>query len=218
MQSYVRSLLKSLATKFLLVVSTFLGLSHVDLHHATSQTDSQIEKNGTQKHTGLPRQLSGIYPHLAMYNYQGECGVGSVVPWAGRLWVVTYSPHSPNGSDGKLYEITPGLKQIIRPESIGGTPANRMIHEESRQLFIGPYAIDSERNVRPIPYSKMPGRHTGNARHLFEPAKKVYFATMEEGVYEVDVKTLAITELFADDQKQTGHSLKNYKTPSALPS
>ena len=41
----------------------------------------------------------------------------------------------------------------------------------------------------------MPGRLTGNARHLTDPAGKVYFATMEEGLYEVDVKTLEVTGL-----------------------
>ena len=57
----------------------------------------------------------------------------------------------------------------MRPESIGGTPANRMIHQESNQLFIGPYAIDSKGGVRTIPAKIMPGRHTGNARHLTDP-------------------------------------------------
>jgi hypothetical protein len=141
---------------------------------------------------------SGIYPHLAYFNGGGECGTGAVVPWADRLWVITYSPHSPQGSDDKLYEITPDLELIARPESIGGTPANRMIHRESKQLFIGPYAIDAKRNVRAIPYAEMLGRPTGNARHLTDPAKKIYYATMEEGFYEVDVDTLEVTELYAD--------------------
>ncbi len=142
--------------------------------------------------------ISGIYPHLSYYNNEGECGTGAVVPWAGKLWVVTYGPHFPNGSSDKLYEITPGLDQTIREESIGGTPANRMIHKESNQLFIGPYAIDDKGNVRVIPYDKMPGRHTGNARHLDEPESKIYYASMEEGFYEVDVNTLEINTLYPD--------------------
>ncbi|MBI1370354.1 MAG: hypothetical protein GC162_17095 [Planctomycetes bacterium] len=133
-----------------------------------------------------------------MYNHQGECGVGAVVPWAGRLWVITYAPHQPRGSDDKLYEIDDDLNQTIRPESIGGTPANRMIHRESNQLFIGPYAIDADRNVRAIPYSKMLGRPTANARHLSDPANKIYYYTMEEGLYEVDVHTLDVTTLMKD--------------------
>jgi hypothetical protein len=67
-------------------------------------------------------------------------------------------------------------------------------------LFIGPYAIDAQRKVRVIPYEKMFGRPTGNARHLTDPANKIYYATMEEGFYEVDVRTLAVTELFRDEQ------------------
>ena len=101
-----------------------------------------------------PRSVSGIYPHLAMFSDSGECGTGAVVLWAGRLWVVTYSPHEPLGSPDQLYEITPDLRRVARPESIGGTPANRMIHRESGQLFIGPYAIDAQRRVyriRPEP-------------------------------------------------------------------
>ncbi|CAL1518948.1 hypothetical protein [Chitinophaga sp. MM2321] len=145
-----------------------------------------------------PRSFSGVYPHLAMYNDEGECGTGAVVPWAGRLWVITYGPHLPFGSSDKLYEITPDLKQVVREESIGGTPANRMIHPESQQLFIGPYAIGKQGNVRVIPYTAMPGRHTGNARHLTDPAGKIYYGTMEEGFYEVDVKTLQPTLLYED--------------------
>ena len=149
-------------------------------------------------------KISGIYPHLAMSNREGECGTGAVVPWSDRLWVVTYAPHMPKGSTDKLYEITPDLKQIIRPESIGGTPANRMIHEESQQLFIGPYAIDAKGAVRTIPFTTMYGRPTGNARSLTDPAGKILYATMEEGIYEVDVKSLAVKELWQDEQLKGG--------------
>jgi hypothetical protein len=151
-----------------------------------------------QKQTTQPLQFSGIYPHLAYYNHEGECGTGAVVPWADRLWVITYGPHLPFGSSDKLYEITSDLQIHTHDKSIGGTPANRMIHNESNQLFIGPYVIDQQRNVRVIPYEVMPGRHTGNARHLFDPAGKIYYGTMEEGFYEVDVNTLDVTILHQD--------------------
>lgn len=152
----------------------------------------------TRTKTADPVSYSGVYPHLAYYNNEGECGTGAVVPWAGKLWVITYGPHLPFGSSDKLYEIAPDLHRTIRPESTGGTPANRIIHKESRQLFIGPYAIDTSGNVRVIPYSQMPGRLTGNARHLNDPSGKIYYGTMEEGFSEVDVKTLSVTTLFED--------------------
>lgn len=118
------------------------------------------------------------------------------MPWADRLWVITYGPHLPFGSSDKLYEkITPELGQIIRPESVGGTPANRMIHRESQQLSHRALRDRADRNVRVLPPKKIPGRLTGNARHLSDPAGKIYYATMEEGLYEVDVKSLAVTSI-----------------------
>jgi hypothetical protein len=148
-------------------------------------------------------EWSGIYPHLAFFNNEGECGTGAVVPWAGKLWALTYAPHMPKGSSDKLYEISPDLVLTVRPESIGGTPANRMIHRESGQLFMGPYAIDESGKVRVIPYTAMFGRPTANARHLTDPAGKIYCASMEEALYEIDVKTLVVTTLYRDEQDQS---------------
>ncbi len=151
-----------------------------------------------------PIDVSGIYPHLAMYNARpfdrgvGETGVGAVVPWEGRLWVMTYSASHPFGGADKLYEIDSSLNVTIRPESVGGTHANRMIHKESEQLIMGPYFIDKDRRVRSVPWSEMPGRLTGVARHLTDPANKVYYFAMEEGFYEVDVNTLEVKTLYED--------------------
>ena len=155
-------------------------------------------------HAEEPRQVSGIYPHLAMFNDEAECGTGTAVIWADRLWATTYGPHLPLGSSDQLYEVTPELEQIVRPESVGGTHANRFIHRESEQLFLGLYAIDKERNVRVIPPKRMPGRQTGTVRHLTDPENKIYFATMEEGLYEVDVKTLNVTGLIKDGNPNQG--------------
>jgi hypothetical protein len=146
------------------------------------------------------KEVAGIYPSLAMFNDESECGTGAVVPWAGSLWAITYAPHAPYGSSDKLYEITPDLNQIIRPESVGGTPAGRMIHEDSHQLLIGPYLIDQGKNVRAISPQKMPGRLTGVAQHLTDPKNKVYYATMEEGLYEVDVHSMEVKGLILNGE------------------
>lgn len=118
------------------------------------------------------------------------------MPWAGRLWVITYGPHLPEGSDDKLYEIDDALRRLTRPESVGGTPANRLIHRESQQLNIGPYFIDRDRRVRVVPPAKMYGRLTATARHLTDPANKVYVCDMEGLIYEVDVHSLEVKLLF----------------------
>lgn len=195
----------------LFLALTLVVLTNPTLAQTATSNSNQNQPRSTE--SGIPYSIdsdlassrwSGIFPSLASFNSQGECGTGAVVPWAERLWWVTYSPHEPKGSDDKLYSIDSRFRLQIYENSIGGTPANRMIHNESKQLFIGPYVIDTNSNVRSIPYSKMYGRPTGNARHLFDPANKIYLATMEEGIYEVDVKTLDIKELWRDEQLKEG--------------
>lgn len=151
-----------------------------------------------------PRFISGVYPDLCTYSYRtdvpavnpNECGIGAVVPWAGRLWMINYGAHYINGSTHSLYSVDEKLTLTLHPESIGGTPAARMIHRESNQLLIGPYLIDANGKVRVIPPSAMPGRLTAIARHLNDPANKVYYYDMEGMLYEVNVHTLEVKKLF----------------------
>ncbi|MEF3313035.1 hypothetical protein PV433_29530 [Paenibacillus sp. GYB004] len=147
------------------------------------------------------QSYSGIYPHLAVTNgdTEMECGIGAVAAWAGKLWYLTYPPSSPNGSSGdRLYTLNEDMSVEAYPYSVGGTHANRMIHTESKQLIIGPYFIDEKGGVRVIPPDKMKGRLTGVARHLTDPANKVYFFAMESGFYEVDVHSLEVSVFFLD--------------------
>ena len=109
--------------------------------------------------TAEPSNISGIYPSLSYSNAEGECGTGAVVPWAGSLWVITYGPHCPVGGSDKLWQITAKKELIARPESVGGTPANRLVHRESQQLLIGAYLIDTNAQVRAVPVASMPGKN-----------------------------------------------------------
>ncbi|MBN2309287.1 MAG: hypothetical protein JXR94_09970 [Candidatus Hydrogenedentes bacterium] len=151
--------------------------------------------------------IRGIYPHLAAFNHpvagesgdpnrHGECGIGAVVPWADHLWYLTYPPHMRSGSNDKLYQVDAGLNRTIRPESVGGTHACRLIHRESNQLIIGPYFIGAGGTVRCADIGQLEGRMTAVARHLADPENLVYFYDMEGTVYEVNVHTLAVHKLF----------------------
>lgn len=155
----------------------------------------------------VPLRISGIYPHLTVYGIYSEngahtkpgheeCGIGAIVPWGGKLWMVNYAPHKPRGSEHKLFSIGEDLNLVVHPESVGGTPAGRMIHEESQQLLIAHYAIGLDGAVRVIPIEKMPIRVTAITRHLSDPANKVYYVDMEGSIWEADVHTLEVTELF----------------------
>jgi hypothetical protein len=62
---------------------------------------------------------SGIYPHLAVTNNGGnESGIGAVVPWADRLWFLTYPAHKFSGSDDKLYSL----------RALGAAEGRRRLH------------------------------------------------------------------------------------------
>lgn len=194
------------ATLAVVSLAAALGVPSIFADDVKSPTPESADVSAVQPDApptplALKRSFGGIYPHLAWFNDENECGTGAVVPWAGRLWTITYGPHLPNGSSDKLYEIDVDLNRTTRPESVGGTNANRMIHRESNQLFIGSHAIGADGTVRTIPHSQMFGRHTAVARHLTDPKNKVYFLTMEEGLYEVDVETLAVKELYTDGNR-----------------
>ncbi len=159
--------------------------------------------------TSGTRKVSGVYPHLTTYSqsrkdgsfFKGghqECGIGAIIPWAGKLWMVTYAPHMPHGSDHKLYSIDKDMNMTIHAESVGGTPAARMVHEESGQLFIAHYAIDKDGKIRVIDPKKMPGRITAIMRHLTDPENYIYVFDMEDMFYEVNVHTLEFKKLFHD--------------------
>ncbi len=150
-----------------------------------------------------PIFISGVYPHLTTYANNGgyvrslnECGIGVVIPWADKLWMVNYAAHEPFGSDHKLYSIGEDMQMTIHPESVGGTPAGRMIHKESKQLFLAHYAVDASGKVRAIQPADMPGRVTAYTRHLKDPENFVYMIDMEGMIYEVNVHSLAVNKLF----------------------
>ncbi|MFG0265018.1 MAG: sulfatase-like hydrolase/transferase [Rhodopirellula sp. JB055] len=153
--------------------------------------------------------ISGVYPHLTTYGIysqngahlktgHNECGIGAIVPWAGKLWMVNYAPHMPRGSEHKLFSVDPDLTKPlnVHPESVGGTPAGRMIHEESQQLLIGHHLIDAKGNVRTISPSDMPMRVTAITRHLKDPENMVYYIDMEGAIWEANVHSLKVNRLF----------------------
>ena len=84
----------------------------------------------------------------------------------------------------------------IEKESFGRTAGKKV-----NQLFIGNHVIDAQRNVRTIPHKQMFGRETAVARCLTDPENKVYFLTMEEGLYEVDVHSLQAREIYTDGNR-----------------
>ena len=175
---------------------------------AQKQDGSRVEsKNGEISYLKGTRKISGIYPHLTtyahgrlngVYDFGNECGIGALAAWNDQLYMINYAAHQPLGSEHKLYIVDEEFNMKVFEGSIGGTPAARLIHQESNQLLLGPYVIDSVGNVRVIPYTRMKGRLTAYARHLYDPENMVYMYDMDGMLYEVNVYTLAVNRLFED--------------------
>jgi hypothetical protein len=150
-----------------------------------------------------PIRVGNVFPHTTVIapgvGSTSETGIGAMIPWADRLWIVGYVAHI-QGSGIGLYELREDMTFTRHPESVTGTFANRLVHWESKQVFIGPHAIDEKGNVRTIDALKTQ-RLTSTCRHLTSPEKMVYFLTMEGLLFECDVATLECRQL-ADCNKE----------------
>jgi len=63
-----------------------------------------------------PLQISGVFPHMAVSVPEvpgSETGIGALMPWADRLWMVTYVAHIKGEGTG-LFEITPDFRIALR--------------------------------------------------------------------------------------------------------
>ena len=146
-----------------------------------------------------PKDFGGVVPDLCLSADLGpprsECGVGGLMPWADRLWVVTYVSHKKGSGTGTgLYEVDGDFNITRRPESHPGTYTNRFVHHESNQLIIGPHVIDADRNVRTVE-EFFDVRVCSTFRHLEEPESKVYMLGMEGEFYEMDVDSLEAEQI-----------------------
>jgi hypothetical protein len=163
--------------------------------------------------------VSGVFPHLAQVADLGpprsEIGVGCLMPWAGRLYVLNYTSHkAATGSGTSLRRIGPDLSMELVPETAGvdGTYANRFVHFPTNQLVIGPHVIDAQHRVRTVP-ELVPLRTCGTARHLTDPDRLVYVLCMEGELFELDLRTLACRQT-ADLNRELvteGESRVHYK-------
>jgi hypothetical protein len=147
------------------------------------------EREGAQ-----PFHIGGIVPSLAVKADQApvrsEVGIGALMPWADRLWMVTYLSNRKDAGGGTgLYEIDENLTMRKHSESVEGCYANRMMHGPTHQIIIGPHVIDADgavRTMRDIQHWRL----TATMEHLEDPHNKVYCLSMEGRFWEVDMGSL----------------------------
>mgnify|MGYP006441886319 FL=1 len=154
-----------------------------------------------------PTNISGVFPSLTHEAELGpprsECGIGALMPFAKRLWSISYVSHkAQTGLGTGLYETDRNLDMYRRPESVVGTYTNRMFHWETNQIIIGPHVIDADHNVRTVD-ALVDVRCCGTATHMTEPGRLVYVLGMEGELFELDVATLQCTQV-CDLQRELG--------------
>jgi len=178
-----------MAMRFLFIIVLLGATAKVGLSQET--INSNVNKD-------TPININGVFPNLTMMGTsdktRSESGIGALVPWADKLWMIGYVAHIEGAGLG-LYEISEDMAMKKHPQSVTGTFANRMVHNQSEQAIIGPHFIDKEGKVRTC-QELSKHRLAATMEHLTDPENKVYFLTMEGLFYECDVHTLEVKKLF----------------------
>ena len=163
--------------------------------------------------------ISGVFPHLAVkadhLPRRTETGIGALMPWANRLWFVTYVAHKQaSGSGTGLFCVDDRLTLQKHPESVVGTYANRMIHGPSHQAIIGPHIIGIDGNVRTFE-DLIDIRITATAQHLVNPEYQVYMLGMEGELFEADVHTMKVRQIadLTEELDLPGRDDADYASP-----
>ena len=162
-----------------------------------------------------PVAYSGIYPHMAVSNTHNEVGIGGIVKRGDDIYFMTYGPHIVTGGSDELYQVNLNtLEHTTHIPYPGNTDANRYTDTNLGIDVVGAAYIDNTDTIRYLPVSSpgdLRGRITGTAAHLTDP-NKLYYMTMEEGLYEVDFSDLdnpVITTLRVDGNGSGGGGSKN---------
>lgn len=157
--------------------------------------------------TTPPFSVSGVIPSLAQVADFGpprsEIGVGCLMAWMGKLYVLNYSSHRRHTGTGTgLRIVHEDFTMTRHPAAVDGTYANRFVHDPSGQLIIGPHVVDTKHKVRTVK-ELVDIRICGTAKHLTDPQNLVYMLGMEGEVFELNVKTLKVKFLY-DLTKELG--------------
>lgn len=145
--------------------------------------------------------VSGVFPHLAQVGDLGpprsEIGVGCLMPWAGKLYVLNYNSHKEHSGRGvSLRRIHADLSMEVVAETLGvdGTYTNRFVHYDSNQIVIGPHVIDAQHRIHTVK-ELQPLRLCGTTRHLTDPANLVYVMAMEGELFELNLHSFECRQI-----------------------
>jgi len=146
-----------------------------------------------------PASYSGVIPEFAQIADLGpprsEIGVGCLMPWNGRLYVLNYVSHrKQTGTGAGLRVIDEHMNMTLHPAAVDGTYANRFVHAASNRMVIGPHVVEADHQVHTVK-ELIDVRVTGTTWHLTRPDELVYVLGMEGELFELNVQTLACEQI-----------------------
>jgi len=146
-------------------------------------------------------QVSGVFPHLAQVAELGpprsEIGIGCLMPWAGKLYVLNYNSHkmkSGRGTSLRVIDEELNMTVVAETKGIDGTYTNRFVHAPSNRIVIGPHVIDEHHNIHTIE-ELVQIRCCGTTWHLKDKENLVYVLGMEGELFELNVRTLECRQI-----------------------
>ena len=158
-----------------------------------------MKLRGIMQSSNFPATVSGVVPVFAQIADFGpprsEIGIGCLMPWNGKLYVLNYSSHRrKTGTGTGLRVIDENFQMTRHPSAVDGTYANRYVHAPSSQLIIGPHLVSTDHKVRTVEALREV-RLCGTASHLTDPKNLVYMLGMEGELFELNVHTLQVQQL-----------------------
>ena len=164
----------------------------------------------------VPRSYSGVVPSLAQVadlgKVRSEIGVGGLMPWCGKLYVINYNSHKADSGPGVgMRVIDENMQMLKHPEGVDGTYANRFVHYPTNRLIIGPHVVDEQHNATTIK-ELVPYRLCGVAKHLTDDAL-VYVLAMEGEVFELNPVTFECRQIMdlQDELNTEGEGRVHFK-------
>ncbi|GFR66434.1 hypothetical protein ElyMa_001970300 [Elysia marginata] len=161
------------------------GTSTWQPYHETTKLNSVLHDNG-------------IFPDLSVSASSGpvrsEDGIGALMPWLDKLYMVSYLSFHNAGSRAGFYAIHPNFtKELL--VSHNSTYANRLLHRQTNRIIIGAWTVDLQGKIR-VFEDLLNVRVGATAEHLEHPDEMVYHLSMDGPLYECSVMTMACKKLF----------------------
>ena len=156
------------------------------------QTDPIAAQDKTVLHD------NGIFPDLAVSASSGpirsEDGIGALMPWLDKLYIVSYLSSQNDGSRAGFYAIHPNFtKELL--ELHNSTYANRMIHRQTNRIIIGAWTVDLQGKIQ-VFKQLLNVRIGATAEHLEHPEDMIYHLSMDGPLYECRLSTMDCKKLF----------------------